>query len=145
MSDGYGWVVGCGRFLFEIISSTHHFLDHVHNLLLYHIQTLCIASRGSANNVINLDIIVILSNPSAVHRVGKFNKNRVFLHNSLNVLTANTNDAFVVLVRNMERYGCRHFLLDQIKSVLSSFVLSPTYVDIEVVLIEPVKYNLHIA
>lgn len=64
-----GFVEGCRRLLFRIVRFTYHFLHHVHNLLLDHIQRLGIASRRSADDVVNLDIVLLLAYPSTVHGV----------------------------------------------------------------------------
>ena len=61
------------------------------------------------------------------------------------MLATYANYAFVVLVRNMERYGGWHFLFHKVQSILGSIVLSPTNVDVEVVLIEAVKDDLDVA
>ena len=61
------------------------------------------------------------------------------------MLATYANYAFVVLVRNMERDGGWHFLFYKVQSILGSIVLSPTNVDVEVVLIEAVKDDLDVA
>lgn len=40
---------------------------------------------------------------TSVHSIGELDKDRVLLHDTLNVLTADANDALVILVRDMER------------------------------------------
>ena len=61
------------------------------------------------------------------------------------MLATDSNDTLVVLVRNMKRDGSRHFLLHKIKAVFGGVVLSPTYVDVKVVLIEAIEYDLNVA
>ena len=61
------------------------------------------------------------------------------------MLATYANYAFVVLVRNMERYGGWHFLFHKVQPVLGSIVLSPTDVNVEVVLIKAVKDDLDVA
>ncbi len=61
------------------------------------------------------------------------------------MLSTNTNDSLVVLIRDMERDRCWHLLLNQVQSVLRSLVLRTAYVYVEVVLVEPVKNDLNVA
>lgn len=139
------FVDGCRRLLFRIVRCTYHFLHHIHNLLFDHVQGLCVASRRSADDIVNLDIIVLLTYSSTVHGIGELDENRILFHNSLDMLAPDTNDTLVVLVRNMKGDGSRHFLLHKIKAVFGSIVLGPAYVDVKVVLIETIEYDLHVA
>lgn len=61
------------------------------------------------------------------------------------MLASDTNDTLVVLVGNMKRDGSRHFLLHKIKAIFGSIILRPTYVDVKVVLIETIEYDLYVA
>ena len=61
------------------------------------------------------------------------------------MLASDTDDAFVVLVRNMKGDGSRHFLFDEVKTVLHGFILPTANVNVEVVLVETVKDDLDIA
>jgi hypothetical protein len=121
------------------------FLDHVHDLLLYQVQILGIARRRTTNYIIDLDVVLLLAVASAVHGVGELYKDGVFLHDALDVLTADADDALVVLVGHVERDGSRHLLLDKIKTVLRSVILGAAYYDVEVVLVEAVEDDLHAA
>lgn len=69
----------------------------------------------------------------------------MLLHDTLDVLAANANDALVVLVRHMERDGRGHLLLNQGKTLLHGFVGGSHDVDVEVVFVEAIKNDLHIA
>ena len=48
---------------------TYHFLHHIHNLLFDHIQGLCVASGRSADDIVNLDIVVLLDYSSTVNGI----------------------------------------------------------------------------
>ena len=61
------------------------------------------------------------------------------------MLATYANNAFMILVRNMERYGGWHFLFYEVQAVLGSIILSPANVDVEVVFIEAVKDDLNVA
>jgi hypothetical protein len=51
----------------------------------------------------------------------------------------------VILIRNMEGDGGRHFLLDKSKPLLHGIVASSNDVDVEVVLVEAIKNYLDVA
>lgn len=129
----------------RLVGFTYHFLNHVHNLLLDQIKALSIASRRAADDIVNLDVIVILADSTSIHRIGELDEDGVLLHDSLDVLTTDANNALVVLVRDVERYLSRHLLFHEIESVLGSFVLGATHIDVEVVFIEAIKDDLHVA
>ena len=61
------------------------------------------------------------------------------------MLSANANDALVVLIRYVERYGSWHLLFDQVKAVPSCVILCTTNIDVEVIFIEAVEYDLDVA
>ena len=61
------------------------------------------------------------------------------------MLPAYADDAFVVLIRDVKRYGGWHFLLYEVQAVFSGIVLSPTNINVEVVLVESIKDDLNIA
>ena len=61
------------------------------------------------------------------------------------MLATYANNAFMVLVRNMERYGGWHFLFYKVQAILGSIILSSADVNVEVVLIEAVKDDLNVA
>lgn len=121
-----------------------NFLDHIHDLLLDKVQTLCIPSGCPTDDVVDLDIVIFLAHTTAVHGVGELDEDRVLLHDALDVLATDSDDSLVVLVRNMERDGRWHLLLDEIKPVPSCLVLIPADVNIEVVLVETIKDDLHV-
>ena len=125
--------------------ATHNFLDHVHDLLLDKVKALSIPSRGTTDHIVNLDIFVFLAHPTSFHGIGKLNEHGVLLHNALNMLSANTDDALVVLIWNMERDRSRHLLFNQIQAILDSFVLAAANIDIEIVLVESVEDDLNVA
>lgn len=100
------------------LKSTYNFLDHVHDFLLDKVQALRVTSRGPADDIVDLDVIIFLAHPTTIHRIGEFDEDRVFLHDALNVLSANTDDPLVILIRHMERDRRRHLLLDQIQAIL---------------------------
>jgi hypothetical protein len=120
-------------------------LDHIHDLLLDKIEVLGVTGWRTTDDVVNLDVVFLLAVAATVHGVRKLHKDRVLLHNALNVLTTDTNDALVVLVRHVERDGRRHLLFDQIEAVLRGLVLGTTNYNVEVVFVESVKHDLHTA
>lgn len=120
-------------------------LNHVHNLLLDQVQALRVTSRSAADDIVDLDVIIFLAHATTIHGVGELDKDRVFLHDALNVLATNANDSLVVLVRNVEGNGSGHFLLDKIQAVLGGLILIAAHVDVEVVLVEAIKDDLHVA
>ena len=129
----------------NVMLKTYNFLHHVHNLLFDKIKVLSIASRSTADNIVNLDIVVILSDTTAIHSVGELDKHGVLFHDPLNVLPSNTNDTLVVLVRDVERNRRRHLLFDKVQTVFRCLVLRSTNIDVEIVLVEAVKQDLYVA
>jgi len=119
--------------------------DHVHDLLLDKLQIVCVTRRSATDDVVDLDVIVVLANATTIHGIGKLDEHRVLLHDALNVLTSNADDALVVLVWHVERDGSRHLKLHEVQSTLRSLVLRTAHVNVEVVLVEAIKDNLHIA
>lgn len=69
----------------------------------------------------------------------------MLLHNTLDVLPSNSDDAFVVLIRHMERDRSRHFLLHKHETLLHGLVAGSHNIDVEIVLVETVKDDLNIA
>ena len=61
------------------------------------------------------------------------------------MLTADADDAFVVLVGNMEGYRSGHLLFNKVQTVLGSFILRAADVDVEIVFVEAIKDYLDIA
>ena len=120
-------------------------LNHVHDLLLDKVQVLSIASRSTANDVVNLDVIFLLAKASTVHSVRELDEDRVLLHDTLDVLTTNTDDALMVLVWHVERNCSGHLLFDEVEAILSRLVLCTAHDDIEVVLVEAIEHNLYAA
>lgn len=120
-------------------------LNHVHDLLLDELQVVGIARRRTANDVVDLDVIIILSDTATIHGVGELDEDRVLLHDALDVLATNADDALVVLIRHVERDGSRHLQLHEVQAVLRSLVLRAAYINVEVVLVEAVEDNLHVA
>ena len=125
--------------------ATYNFLDHVHNLLLDKVQALCVAGRCAADDIVDLDVVVFFAHSATVHGVGELDKNGVLLHDALDVLSTDSDDPLVVLVRYMEGNGRRHLLFHQIQAILGRIVLVSAHIDVEVVLVESVKDNLDIA
>lgn len=113
--------------------------------MLDKVQTLCVAGWRAADDIVNLDVILLLAHTATIHGVGKLDEDGVFLHDTLDMLAANTNDSLMILIRDMERYRSRHFLLHKIQTVLRGLVLISANVNIEVVLVEAIKDDLHVA
>lgn len=133
------------RFLFWIFGFTYHFLDHVHDFLLDQIQALGVACRRAANDIVNLDIVVLFANATPVHGVGEFDEDGVLFHDALNVLATYSNDTLVVLVRYVEGDRSRHLLLNEVETVFGGVVLCSTDVDVEIILVEAIEDDLDVA
>lgn len=69
----------------------------------------------------------------------------MFLHDTLDVLTPNANNSLMVLVRDMEGYGCRHLLLYQGHSLFHRVIRWCNNINVKVVFPEAVEDNLNIA
>lgn len=132
-----------GKYIVRII--TYNFLDHVHDLLFHEIQTLCVSRRGPTDDIVDFDVVIFFTDTATIHSIGELDEDGVLLHDALNVLTADTDNSLVVLVRHMERNGRWHLLLDKVETILGSLILGTAHVDVEVVLIESVKDDLHVA
>lgn len=61
------------------------------------------------------------------------------------MLTANTDNSLVVLIRNVEGNRSRHLLLNKIKTTLGGLKLVSANVNVEVVLVEAIEDNLNVA
>lgn len=78
-------------------------------------------------------------------RIGELDEDRVFLHDALDVLTTDANDALMILIRHMERDGSWHLLLNQTQTLLHRVVGRSIDVNIEVVLAKVLEHDLHVA
>lgn len=119
-------------------------LNHVHDLLLDEFQIVGVPGGSATDDIVDLDIVVIFANTSTVHGIGELDKDRVFLHDALDVLSADADDTLVVLVRDVKRDRGRHLKLNEVQSVLGGFVVLSTDIDIEIVLVEAIKDDLDI-
>ena len=131
---------GCGMF-----PKTYSTVHHLQNLVLDRVEVLGVTSGSSADDVVNLDVVILAAHTAAVHCIGELDEYRVLLHDSLNVLTANTDDALVVLVWNVERDRRRHFLFHHAQASLHKLVVDGHNINVEVVLVEAIKDNLNVA
>jgi hypothetical protein len=122
---------------------TYNTINHVQDLCLDKLKSASITSGCTANNVVDLDIIVLSTNTAPIHGVRELDKHRVLLHNPLNVLPSNANDSLMVLVGYVKGNGCRHLLLDERKSRFHRIIFSGTDIDVKVILVEAVEYNLN--
>lgn len=86
-----------------------------------------------------------LGQRTSIHCVRELHKDRVFLHDALDVGATNTDDAFVILVGDMERDGGGHLLFDQAQPLLHRVVTGGHDINVEIVLVEAIKDDLHIA
>jgi len=120
-------------------------INHFQYFALDEFKILRVAGGGAANDIVDPTIIVLAAHPATVHSVGELDENRMLLHDPLDVLAANTNDALVVLIGNMERDGCGHFLLHKPQTLLHGVVGAGLNFDVEVILAEVVKHDLDIA
>ena len=130
--------------IFANIRITYHFLHHIHDFRLHQVKALRVTSGCTADDVVDFDIIFFLTNTSSIHGIGELNEDRVFLHDTLDVLAANSDDPLVVLVWNVKGDRSWHLLLDKIETIFDGIVLSSTHVDVEVVFIEAIKDDLHV-
>ena len=76
--------------------------NHIHDLLLNELEILRVASRRAADDVVDLYVFIVTSVRATVHGVGELDEDRISLHNSLDVLATNADDALVVLIWNVE-------------------------------------------
>lgn len=121
-----------------------HLFNHVHDFLLDELQVLCITSGCAAYDVVNLDVVVISSVCASIHCIGELDEDGVSLHDPLNVLATNSDDALVVLVGDVERDGSWHLLFHKFKAISRGVVVLTTNVNVEVVLIESIKDDLDV-
>jgi hypothetical protein len=61
------------------------------------------------------------------------------------MLSTDTYNTLVILVRHMERDGSRHFLFDKVKPIFGGLVLAAYNVNVEVVFVEAIKDDLDVA
>lgn len=120
-------------------------LDHIHNLLLDQIQVLSVTGRSTADDIVDLDVLFLLAETTAVHGIRELDKDRIFLHDTLDMLTTNADNALMVLIGDVERDGRGHLLFDEIKSIFRGFILGTADDNVKVVLVEPIKDNLNAA
>lgn len=128
-----------------IAEETHGSVDHLQNLVLNGIEILGVPGRRAADDVVDLDIVVFAAHAASVHCIRELDKDRVLLHDALNVLSSDANDALVVLVRDMERDGSGHLLLNKGQTLLHRVVAGGHDIDVEVILIEAVEDDLDTA
>lgn len=145
------------------LGDTYGTIDHLQDLVLDSVQILGVSGWCAADNIIDFDIVVFSTHSActkvsklvpdsaatailtSIHSIGELDEDRVLLHNALDVLTTNTDDAFVVLIRHMERNRCRHFLLHKSEALLHGLISCCHDIDVEIVLIETIENDLHIA
>jgi hypothetical protein len=68
----------------------------------------------------------------------------MLLHDPLDVLATNSDDAFVILIRHMKRDRGWHLLLNEAHALLHRFIGWCNNVNIKVILSETIKDNLDI-
>ena len=90
----------------------YHYLwvNQLHDGLFKIIEVHSILSGGSRYYVVF--VVIIATHGCKLLAIRKLDIYTVFLHNSLNASTANTNDPFVVRLGDMERYLRRQLLLE---------------------------------
>ena len=81
---------------------THSTVNHVQDLRFDQFQVLGVAGRCSADHIINLDIIIFTAHTPTIHSVRELHENRMLFHDTLDVLATDTNNAFMILVWDME-------------------------------------------
>ena len=113
--------------------------------MLDQIKALSIPSRCAADDIVDFNVVILLADTSTIHRIGEFDKDGVLFHDPLNMLAADADDAFMVLIGHMEGYRSGHLLLHKIKTILGSFILRAADVDVEVVFVEAIEDDLYIA
>lgn len=69
----------------------------------------------------------------------------MLLHDALDVLATNTDNALVILIRHVERNRCRHLLFNKSETLLHRVVCRCHDINVEVVLVETIEYDLNIA
>ena len=124
-------------------------VDHVHDLILHKVKAGRVASRSTADNVFNFDIFLltmtgVVAN-AAIHRIGELEEHRVLLHNTLDMSASNADYTLVVLIRDMKRYGRRHFRFDKVQAVLDRLVTWAADHDVKIVFVESVEEDLDVS
>jgi hypothetical protein len=102
-----------------------------------------VAGGSPADHIVDFDVLVVLA--ASIQGIGEFDEDGVLLHDALNVLASNSDDALVVLIGDVEGDGSGHLLLNKIETILRSFVLAANNINVEVVFIEAVEDDLNIA
>lgn len=77
--------------------------------------------------------------------IGKLDEDRVLLHDSLNVLTANANNTLVVLIGHVERDRSGHLLFHQGQTLFHRIIGRCVDIDVEVILAKILEHDLNVA
>ena len=85
------------------VEEAYNSIDHLENLRFDKLEILGVASWCAANNIVHAAVIIFPAHSATVHGIGKLDEDGVLLHDSLDMLSTDTNDTFVILVRYMER------------------------------------------
>lgn len=93
----------------------------------------------------SIDYILETKELTAFLGVGELDEDRVLLHDALDMLSANTNDTLVILIRHMERDRGWHLLLNKTQALLHRFVGRSIDIDVEVVLAKVLEHDLNVA
>ncbi len=83
--------------------------------------------------------------PTAVHGIRELHEDRVLLHDTLDMLTTDTDNALVVLIGYMERNRSRHLLFHKRQSLLHGVVIGSNDVDVEIILPKALEHDLDVA
>ena len=81
---------------------------------------------------------------TTIHSIGELDEDGMLLHDALNVLTADSNDALMVLVGNVEGNRGWHFLLNKRQALLHGIVVGSNDVNVEVILPETLEHDLNV-
>lgn len=115
--------------------------DEFHHALLEVVEVHRVFRRRPRNDVVL--VVVVPSERSEFLRVGELDVDSVLLHDPLDVLPADADDALVIRLRNVERDFGREFFLKHRETVEGARVVSGD-VDEEVVVVEGFKLDLDV-
>ena len=120
-------------------------VDHLQNFSLDELKILGVSSGSPANHIVNTAVIVIATHSATIHGIRELDEDRMLLHDALDVLATDTDNALMVLIRDVEGDGSGHLLLHQSQTLLHRGVVVGQDIDVEVVLAEVIEDDLDVA
>ena len=115
--------------------------DQLHDALFEVFEVHSVLGGSSRDYVVF--VVVVTSESGELFSIGELDVNSIFLHDSLNVLSSNSDDSFVVSFGNVERDFGGKLLLKHRQSVKGTRIISSD-VDEEIVVVERFELDLDI-